>query len=680
MASPFRSYESFFQDLEGTRERTDTRQRAPTFSPGSVPQMEAPQTPRSPSTPTFDAFGRQERPSAFQGFAPSAPQPQPQPQRPVAQAVGGQTARGAVQQQPRSPYTSNFGPSAAPTPAPPTGGPLTYQPTPETGGPLTYQPPAPQTGGPLTYEAPQTGGPLTYEAPAAVPAEAPPAAPEPPPIYGLPEPRQLAGYEAPEATRDYYSQLVAPILGNLQEGYGQLGGAVEDFYGQLPDIQSWEALGGPGLLQAALGPASAERLAAEEQLREILGAAYEGPGGLQGIDDLYDIQTQLDPWGGRNLSSMAGTGALLQDLTPGLTAGMRREEARRLLDDEGYMDYVRQLGRDVGRLRGVTGRETQAAEEAARGQREAAEGLRGAASGALESERGKIEADIAGRLEEARAQREAFERAYEEYGRTGDISLLEEHGIPAGTFSSELGSLDAEARQVKEGILNDQRFASIKDVPLMQLGISSHGRERLDFPQEWYDANREKYTKAEMAELKKLARERQKALDEAGFARPTYASEGGKYAGVENLYFGGDVFSAPEDLSQYISMDVGNVATRHSLATEAQRDDFNKINDILGVVDRLEETDPYQAAQLLTDTEAYINDLEAQYEEAFGELKETATAFDKLRKKIRKKYRESSSTVGKITGELTDIFGSDLGNFFSGIAHKTPIPGIERGG
>ena len=186
----------------------------------------------------------------------------------------------------------------------------------------------------------------------------------------------------------------------------------------------------------------------------------------------------------------------------------------------------------------------------------------------------------------------------------------------------------------------------------MQLGISSHGRERLDFPQEWYDRNRAKYSPREMADVKRLARKRQKALDEGGFQRTGLYQEGGEFAGVENIYLGGDVFT-PGDLSSAIELQGGDPATRHNLATLAQKEDFNTINQILGEADRLQDVDPHQASQIVADAEGYLADLEDQYEEAFGDVRQTAIEFERMRNRIRKDYRrEKRQKTGRLVGSI----------------------------
>ena len=610
MAQPFRSYSSYFRDLQGESEPRPETGGGLTYDPetGIAPPPEQPETPPIPPTPTFTPFGEEEP-----AVAPSADLG---PTRALSAAFGGwrrqrpsrSIPRPVVDQQPqtRSVYTSNF----------------EYDMSGD-----TRPPPAPAQA----------------VAPEPAPIAAPVAPPPPPAIAPPAEIPSLIGYEAPQATQDYYSQLVAPLTEQLGEGFGTLGGAQEEFYGQLPDIQTWQTLGGPALMQTALGASGPERLAAEQQLKEILGTQYAGPAGLalEVVNELYGLQASVQPYGAGELGTMAGAGSLLEEFTPGLTPGMRREEARRLLQSEDYRDLTRQLGRDVSRLGGTTEREIGSAMEAATGQREAGAALRGEATGALSGAREEISTEVGGRLEEARAERQAREAAYEEYSRTGDIGALADYGITPETFQSELGDLDVEAKAAKAAVMGDARFQEIADVPLMQLGVSSHGRQKLDFPQEWYDKNKGRYTKGEMAGLKKLARQRQTALDEAGFARAGWKGNvGGKYAGVESIYFGGDAFT-PGDPSTYISAQQADPATRHNLATQAQREDFNWINEMLGEVDRLQEVDPYQAGEIVADTEAYLDDLETQYEEAFGDIKETAAEFDKMRRRIRKDYRKA---------------------------------------
>ena len=116
-----------------------------------------------------------------------------------------------------------------------------------------------------------------------------------------------------------------------------------------------------------------------------------------------------------------------------------------------------------------------------------------------------------------------------------------------------------------------------------------------------------------------------------------------------------ELFFSKTTLSQYVSLEGGDLATRHNLASQKQREDFNWINEMLGEADRLQDVDPYQAGQIATDTEAYLDDLEAQYEDAFGQIKEIGQNFDKMRRKARKAYRKGSSTFARTAGALSKL-------------------------
>lgn len=695
MASTFRSFNSYFHDLQDRRrgEGGGPKTGGPLtldlqvdngglrYNPGTgAPNpVSMPASPQRPPTPSFGGFTQG---GLFQDNGTLGER------RGLASAVGGaqrqepsQTLSGTPvsyngqiggSQEQQSPYTSSYTPSAG---APPTGGPLTYQP-----------PQTPQTGGPLTYEPQPTGGPLTLASQAA-PMAAPQPTPQPQPVAetapavapALPQaaqPRSIIGYEAPGEVNDFYARLINPISSQLESGYGALGGAVEDFYSQIPDIQTWGDVGGDELLRAALGSSGPERLAAEQQLKDILGTQYTGPEGLDlgAVEDLYGINAQLNPYASGALGTISGASSLLEGLDPSLTPGMRREEALRLMEDPEYRKLASQLGRETSRLSATTGEEVSGAMSAAEEQRAAAKALREAATGAFEGESGAIEADIASRQEEARANREALEKAYGEYKSTGDLGALEAYGITPEMFQNELTQLDTEAKAAKEEVIGRPEFEKIKDVPLMEKGITGSGREAFVFPETWFEENKGNYSKAEMAEIKKLARQRQKALDDAGFARHTVHQPGGKYSGVESLYFGGDQFD-PGTPEAYISLQNLEPATRHNLATEAQREDFNWINEMLGKADRLQEAEPYEAAKVVADAEGYLDNLEKQYEEAFGKIKEVSEQFEHMRNGIRKKYRKGHSTMSKVAHSL-DWTG--LGGLLSGVAMGSAgIAGIE---
>lgn len=483
----------------------------------------------------------------------------------------------------------------------------------------------------------------------------------------------MYGYKAPQSSQDFWNQIFAPVTGGIESGYQQLGGAVGGFREAAGDLRTLEDLGGEEALLRAAETGDPEAMAAA---RAAIGADYTGPAGLD-PETLAALQREFQdiaPYA-KNLSSVAGVQALLEEARPGLSSGARRTEAQRLLESPEFRELTRTLGRDIGALGGTTERERIAAEDFAR-EREASEAeIARLARQTLEGRRGTIDEDLERRITEANAREQAAAEAYDYFTKTGDASRLQalDLGFDPSMFETELTALDREAQTAREAIVNDPRYEKIKDIPLMTLGITSHGSRRYEWDPEWWEANKDallaEYGKKGVGKLKALARARQKELKEGGFDIGGRGREAGKYAGAENIY-GEDLFDPQEGWKSYVGYDPGNVATRSNIASEAQRGEYNRIQDLLGQVDTLRDTDPYEAARIESDLEGWATAQREQYEAAREQLEALGYEFDTAAKQQRKSYKKAKKkeTAGYVGLGVGAVLGTLIGNPVLGAA------------
>ena len=574
----------------------------------------------------------------------------------------------------------------------------------------------PATGGPTTLERPETGGPTMLERPqtprrpstptfdrttgAEVPEKAPPTVLEPEsrpsasvsesygaPTQPAPQPTaetpaaatpfassgssgkalSMYGYKAPQSSQDFWNQIFAPVTGGVAGGFEQLGGAVGEFREQAGDLRSFEDVGGEAMLRQAVE--SGDPIAMEAA-RAAIGADYTGPQGLdpETLAALRREFQDIAPYA-QNLSSVGGVSALLEEARPGLSTGSRRTEAQRLLESPEFQELTRTLGRDIGYLGGKTEAERLAAEDFARQREESEADIGRLARETLEGQRGTIDEELQQRIDAAQAQERAAAEAYDYFTKTGDASRLQslDLGLDPAMFDTELSALDREAQAAREGILADPRYERIKDIPLMDLAITSHGSRRYDWDPEWWAANKdellETYGKKGVGKLKALARARQKELKESGFDTGGAGREAGKYSGVESLYTE-DLFDPQAGYEQFVSFDPGDVATKANLASGEQRTEYNRIQDLLGRVDTLRESDPHQAAQIATDLEGWAEAQRAQYEDARAQLEELGYEFDVAAKSARKSYKKAKKKQKEAIGaSIGHVIGTLIGTY-----------------
>lgn len=481
---------------------------------------------------------------------------------------------------------------------------------------------------------------------------------------------QVNPFAGPTGTSSQlYGGFFGPIHGQIQKGQEVLGEAGRVFGQEAGPHRTFESAGGAGAIEADIGKA---REGAFDLGGSLLGADYTGPGGLsqEARDQVAGILGGLQPRG-RSLRSQGGVEDLLRGTVPGLTTGQYREEAARILQDPEYQALAAAFGGGIENLASDAARLGIEAEQVAGERRGEEEAIAQAARTYLAGERGEIADPLRARVEEEEARRRGESEAWARFQETGDPAELEGLGVDPGDFISEASGKRAEADRVKAEVLARPEYEAIKDIPLMDLGVSSHGREKLVWPREWFEENKGKYTKRELRELKDLARARQRDLEAAGFSPGTAVGptgrgrltpeerEGlsreerrelkqekkgaGEFALYDPLYFED---SAPDlqlpDARQYITREEGVAITPEALATEEERARYNAIQAILGEQDLLEEpTLPYREPEITQDEERFREDLGAR-EEALGELSR------KWKRGVRRSRRKARADV--VTG------------------------------
>ena len=560
-------------------------------------------------------------------------------------------------------------------------------------------------------QAPQTGGIQTVGQAAGQPPGGETAT-----ATGTNAPSQQAPSGAPAgslfgASGTTAERLFSPLTSQkekVSQGTAQLGETFRTAAG--PTGQTFESRGGEEAINQAVSGqfgTEADRQAATERARGYVNASYAGPMGLDQAQkgkvaqDIENYRTQANA-----LRSGYGVEALLSQGSPGLTRGEARFEAQQVFQDPEYRKRAALAAQEAEDAAQRLANEERDARSMAAARVNEEKAIQDRARELLQGKKTGIEGDIDAEVKRRQEEQAAQIAAWNKYQETGDVSdLLAFGGVNAeeiNRFNSPGAQLEREAQAKYDEILNDPRFASIKEFDPLGLMVSKRGREKYTLsqlpeyslegdtpnaPPEYLQApSGEKPGKQKAAkdifhqrkagiitkEQQHLLQERQKALEEAGFAPKTAKNkEAGKYSLVNPLYFGEGV--DPADTRAYTEFKPGVSPARQNVSTEEQRNQFNAINGLLDSVERLDAAgEPYRAAQVAADVDRYLSDEEAAFKEAGEGQTASSKKWKKAVAKARDRYKDAQriGEWGKVVKSVTgsESLGNTVGTIGAGVS------------
>ena len=457
-----------------------------------------------------------------------------------------------------------------------------------------------------------------------------------------------------KTTGSLNQRLQDPITQGAQQGQQRLQEASQVFQQMAGPSRTFEGIGGAQTLSGAV-----ESGTGLEDARALVSAQYGGPAGLdQGeLAELQNLQQEMGSRA-RALGTGGGLSTLIQQSAPGVTRGEAEFEAKRRLDESKI------AGRDL-RLQQVNpfGQSIVDQAQSARdfaGQRGLEEDLiQESARGHLTGRRDIIDTDLERVMEAARGQQAAGQTAYEdilggegqrldEFRAASDFlrsGTAEDPGDLVGAevaekFNTPGYAQTQEGKALMEKIMSDPRYASIAGIDPLELGITKRGKQL-------YDVEGQDYRRAITDKpTRRLASQRQKEL-EASFGKR------GQYNVTNPLYHGSQFESA--DPTSYLGFDPGTSPTRENMAEGEQKQQFNRINDLLGSLDKIGEKEPFRAAQIFAEANRYLENEEKALEEIGENLTENQKSWKKQVKRARKNYKKSEKNkkYAKIAGALT---------------------------
>lgn len=459
----------------------------------------------------------------------------------------------------------------------------------------------------------------------------------------------LRGYSSVPDTGGPFGGLFAPVKNTLASVSKDLDAEQGKFDAAAGPRRDFTGIGGPGILDAAFQETATPDDVSKA--RGLMSSEYQGPLGF----DQASVENLRESLYGAKEDAQAAQGAegasFFTGLAyPGMTTGEKRAEGIRDVKTPEYKQSVRDLSSQVDQgLSGLQQRE-RAASAFAAGRKQDEEAIAKAAQGiATDRQAGALGA-IDARVAAMAAEDQALQDAYDRFVASGSLADLE--AIPGDQGEIIRQSQDYQDATASQGLFDSvmAKFSDLQDVPLMERQISTHGKAILGFPKEWYEANKGRYTPAQMASLKERAIDRQRELEEAGFSAESRGGVGGKgvlatdpgqYAAFNPLY--GDIEGvAPQDLRSYFGLDIGTGANRQNQATDQERFTANRAAEILGQLEMIDEnTTPYEASRIAGEGQTYLDDLAKAIAEKRVEI--TGDRDDALRdiKKARKAYRKA---------------------------------------
>ncbi|HEU5393169.1 MAG TPA: hypothetical protein VFV36_00055, partial [Candidatus Methylomirabilis sp.] len=376
-------------------------------------------------------------------------------------------------------------------------------------------------------------------------AAAPQVAQSPTPA---PSPRTLA--PQPGAPLDFSQGILQGLTNPIYQGVTAGTQSLTDIGSQFREAagpsRTFESAGGAQVLQAAIDPrltGTAEQQAFDAA-KALVGADYAGPTDLD--QQAYaKLQADLSQVGQQvaGLGTGGGLVSTLQTGTPGITSGMAKYDAQKILENPEYARSVISAQDAYQALAGKAGQERTAAQEFAkqRDQEEAA--IAEASKGFLEGRRQETYGGLDQRVAAANAEQDRIADIYSRFMGTGDISSFYGQEVPMSL--AELAPfIDNPAMQGTQAaqdaywqVANKPEYAAIKNMPPLELTVGDRGREKYslagdDSDEELWDSVKKGTITREAFELLKR---RQAEWEAAGLSPGSAKTEAGQFSSVAPL-------------------------------------------------------------------------------------------------------------------------------------------------
>lgn len=432
-------------------------------------------------------------------------------------------------------------------------------------------------------------------------------------------------------------RLFAPVETGILQGRNTLGGLESAFQASAGPAPQYNQ----SVLEQAIATGSPSDIGGAQN---VLGTQYTGPQSLD-ADATSSLQNYLEGLRSRSQATMQGGAlqTLIQQSSPGVTPGEARYEAKGLLREPGYRQQSQNYQSSIDQLFQDLAKKEAEAQTLAGQRATEAEAVRNAARNYLTGRRADTEGAISQQMDQAQVEQQAIRDAFARYQNTGDINALEPTGFDTAQFNTPIAQRTQEASRLYDQILSE--FADLQGKPTLGLGISDHGKETLVTP-EGRSLATQYVAHGDITPEERRLVERQIALRD--LFRP--GQEGAEFSDVLPSQFAGSkeeaIFKSPDTRPFVRAIGLERTPTMANVSTEEQKNTINRVNEILGSLDRIDNVDPFQAATIAADLDGFISEEEQalrQHKESTDkEMKDWANFVHGVRKRYRKAKRRSN--------------------------------------
>lgn len=492
--------------------------------------------------------------------------------------------------------------------------------------------------------------------------------------------------------------VLSPVqkeLGTQQEALLQGLSEFRQAAGPLGE-RTYEKLGAEQTLQSALDPNAPEAQVAEriKAAQALTGAQYAGPteltpeltgqvlGGIQGQQGkLAGYRTGADVLGA------------IQQAAPTLTPGEIAFEARALGADPSFIKQIQEQQTQAIKARSQAESDIASAKELGAARTKEEETLAEKSKQFLGTREQSIEGQLQQRIDEINRLNELAAQQYanvqgitnpiEQYGAASELMGLDPRilgeNLQSGNelmFAPKLREQMLAADAARQEIM--AKYPSIAEIDPLSMGFTHRGHRYFTGPGEELmgDSLKNALSRGEITldEYKQLDA-RQRELEQLFSTYNKLPQGSGQYQFFNPAYFG-DVgkFELPGLIDvnvPYLTLQEATQPSRAGVVTGEERTTLNRINEILGEVDRMAEVNPSEASKILFNAEQHAKDLVSAINQRKEAIESQQEVFQQQQKKTRKKAKKADKMAtlnriltGMATAGMSEIIPKDIGGEF----------------
>lgn len=469
---------------------------------------------------------------------------------------------------------------------------------------------------------------------------------------------QGTGTQAPSLATTSYDQqggsiedkLLNPLKTGLPKETSNIQAMRQAFNQEAGPSRTWEGIGGQGIFDQAISSGNVQ------PAKDLIGASYTGPSGLG--EDYAKSDYEIENLYGRAnaLQSPAGLMGYVQAVDPSMTRGKARFQAGSMLGDEAFKSELPTLYGQAKEAKTYSDTQGQEAIDFAKQRTKEEADIAKSAWDYGVGERDELtkgwDEAIAGTNYDAK--KKAAQDAYTQMAETGtmptDVSVEGTKKIAESDIVK--GMTDAQKQYDK--IFSLRNYDAAKNIPALELTVTNHGRHYYKVPDAWANSEEGKRLMADPTWNTRFeaAIRRQQHLEKyfdpytaqrktARYGDGAWRDEG-EFSEYMPLYYTGGQNFELSNLAPFSNVDVGFAPNRENISTDAERDQYNTILDILSQEGAIADpTQAYRDPHIDVNADRYLANEKARLKQWDEEPTEIGEQYFADVHEARKNYREA---------------------------------------